>query len=337
MNKRFRSRIILLMILGVLMIAVKSSDGTINDNGNLSVQLIPQLEEVAHIADTGGDTFQAIADGDILFVMDMLAGLKLYNISDPINPTLMDSYYDGGLAHDMHKVGDLLFMADHYDGLEIYNISNPFVITQLGTITDDGDGEMDGVYVKDELAYIAEWHDSSWDWSMKIINVTDPTSPVEITEYTDEDNEFARFFVRDNICYTACVESGFKILNVTNPNSIEEIASYNLAYSWEFQVIDDLAYVTDGSGIRILDISALETPTSLDFYNARRLCFGIEVIDDIAYIAEDEKGLRILNVSDPNNIFRIAQFDTEDVTNVEVQDDLIFLTMHEYGLLILKV
>jgi hypothetical protein len=315
-----------------------ATDGAFVTNTRLEIQMIPQLEEIAHIEDTGGDSFSSMAYDDVLIVMDMIGGIRFYNISDPSNPTYMSYYDDGGIPHEMYKVGDLLYLADHYHGLEIYNISNPSNPIKLGSITDDGDGEMDGVFVKDELAYVAEWHDSTWDWSMKIINVTEPTTPVEVAEYTDDDNEFIRFFVRDEICFTACLATGFKILNVTEPNSIGEIAHFDdLYYAMEFQMVNDLAYIADGSGLNILDVSTLNTPTRIGNYNTGlRNSFDVKIVDDIAYLAVDETGLYILNISNPQDIVKIGEFLTEDITYVEVQGDLIFLTMHEYGVKILR-
>lgn len=336
--KRLKTKFAVLTILSVMFFAIISTEGVINSNNSLSTQLVPQLEEIAHIENTGGDSFSSMVEGDILIVMDMNGGLRFYNISDPTNPTYMSYYYDGGIPHDMYKIGDILYLADHYHGLEIYNVSNPSSPTKLGSITDDGDGEMDGVFVENNLAYVAEWHDSSWDWSMKIINVTNPTAPEDIVEYTDDDNEFIRFFVRDGICFTTCFSTGFKILNVTNPNSIDEIAHFDdLYYAFEFQMVNDLVYIADGSGLQILDVSTLNMPTKIGNYNTEEPVFGLKVIEDIAFLGVDETGLFVLNISDLQNIVKIGEFTTDDITYVEVQDDLIFITMHEFGVKIIKV
>lgn len=327
-----------MIILSVMFVTIISTDGIVITNNRLTTQMIPQLEEIAHIEDTGGDTFSSMADSDILIVMDMYGGLRFYNISDPSNPTYMSYYNDGGIPHDMFKVGDLLYLADHYHGLEIYNISNPSNTIKLGSIVDSGDGEMDGVFVNDDLAYVAEWHDSTWDWSMKIINVTDPTDPTEVTEYTDDDNEFVRFFVREGICFTACLQSGFKILNVTDPLNISEISHFDdLYYTMEFQMINDLVFIADGLGLQILNVSIPNSPVRIGNYStADHPSVNIKVVNDIAYLAAYEIGLQILNVSDPENIVMLNEFAAEMLIDVEVQNDLIFLSMHEYGLKILR-
>jgi hypothetical protein len=338
MNIRFRSRIILMMILGVLIITVKSSIGAVKTNHNLSVQMIPQIEELAHITNTGGDTFQTITYDDVLIAMDMDGGLNFYNISDPANPIFKTDFYDGGIPHDMHRVGDLLYLADHYQGLEIYNISNPFSPIKLGSIADVGDGEMDGVFVKDELAYVAEWHDSTWDWSMKIINVTDPTTPVEVVEYTDDDNLFIRFFVKDDLCYTSCLEGGFKILNVTDPLNISEVSHFtDLYYALEFEMINDFIYLPDGEGFNILDVSSIDSPTKIGNFSTAQAAFGCDVEGDCAYVGVADTGLIILNFTDTQNIVKVGEFAANNIVNIEVNGNLVFLSMHGDGLKILRI
>ncbi|NHK32430.1 MAG: hypothetical protein FK730_13835 [Asgard group archaeon] len=337
-DKRIKSRLVVMIILSFMLITVISADGTVVTNNRLETQMIPQLEEIAYIEDTGGDSFSSIAYDDVLIVMDMDGGLKFYNISDPSNPIYMSYYYDGGIPHDMYKVGDLLYLADHYHGLEIYNISNPSNPIKLGSITDDGDGEMDGVFVKDELAYVAEWHDSTGDWSMKIINVTEPTTPIEVVEYTDDDNLFIRFFVKNDLCYTSCLEGGFKILNVSEPMSIGEVSHFtDLYYAFEFEMIDDTVYLADGEGFNILDVSLVNAPTKIANYSTTQAAFGCDVEGDFAYIGVSETGLYVLNISDTQNIIKVGEFAADNIVNIDVQEDLVFLSMHGDGLKILQI
>jgi hypothetical protein len=326
------------VILSILTINTKSSFSANNIDQNLTIKLVPQIVEISHISNTGGDTFQTITYDDVLIVMDMIGGLRFYNISEPSSPVYKAYFDDGGIPHEMYKVGDLLYLADHYQGLEIYNISSPFSPVKLGAIEDTGDGEMDGVFVKDELAYVAEWHDSTLDWSMKIINVTDPTTPVEVVEYTDDDNLFIRFFVKEELCYTSCLEGGFKILNVTNPLSIGEVSHFtDLYYAFEFEMINETVYLADGEGLNILDVSSVDAPTKIGSYSTIQAAFGCDVEGDIAYMGVAETGLFVLNISDTQNIIKVGEFAADNIVNIEVQGNLVFLSMHGDGLKILRV
>ena len=81
---------------------------------------------------------------------------------------------------------------------------------------------MGGVFVSGDDAFTSEYLHSTRDSILNIINVSNPENPIEIIEYTDADNEFHRFYVEEEICYAACLGSGFKILNVTDLQEIYE-------------------------------------------------------------------------------------------------------------------
>ncbi|NHJ85379.1 MAG: hypothetical protein FK734_07940 [Asgard group archaeon] len=329
MKKQF----LLIILLSILTLNSTMTLGNTNTENTLV------LEEITHIESTGGDTFQTIAEGELLIVMDMIGGLRFYNITDPANPVYLSYFDDGGIPHEMFKVGNLLYLADHYEGLEIYNISNPASIVKLGAIEDDGYGEMDGVFVKDNIAYVAEWHDSISDWSMKVINVSDSSNPQEIVEYRDGSNQFIRFFVENEICYTSCLDEGFKILNVSDLNNINEIAHYDqLGYSFNFEKVDDRVFLSDASGLVVLDVSIIDSPVLASNYSTgSHGIFDVEIVDDLAFLANDENGLLVLNISNIENIVKITEYQTDDIIGVEIQDDLIFVSMHTYGLLILQM
>jgi len=294
------------------------------------------FEELAHLATTGGDTFDSIVVGDLAYIIDMNAGLLIYNVSDSSNPELLDTYYDGGIPHAHFIDGELLYLADHYHGLEIYNISNPREIVKLGQIADTGDGETDGVFVSDNIAYTAEWHDSTWNWKMVLINVSDPTSPERISEYTDGDNEFIRFYVENDICFTACLLSGFKILNVSNPNGIIEIGSYvSGGYVYDMEIRENIAFVGDGS-LNIINITDLSNPTSIIYYYPNQTVFSVEVQEDLVFIGLDEYGVQAINVSILTDPYKIGEYRTDDVIGLELSNNILYLAQHEFGFRILE-
>lgn len=294
------------------------------------------FEEIAYIESTGGDTFMCEVFDDLAIIIDMHGGLLTYNITNPSNPVHLDTFYDGGIPHDFFIEDELLYLADHHQGLEIYNISNPSNLVKLGQITDVGDGETDSVFVRDNIAYTAEWHDSTWDWKMVLINVTDPTSPEKISEYVDGDNEFIRFYVEDGICYTACLTSGFKILNVSNPSSIVEIGSFvSGAYVYDLEIRDDIAFVADGR-LSIINTTDLSDPFEISYYYPNHAVFDLQLQNDLAFIALDERGIQAVNISLLDEPEKLGEYRTDDVIGLELSNEILYLSMHEFGFKILS-
>ncbi|MCY3414583.1 MAG: hypothetical protein INQ03_23240 [Candidatus Heimdallarchaeota archaeon] len=59
-----------------------------------------------------------VVDG-IAYVSDVDNGILLIDVSDPTNPILLSSYFDGGSGQDVDVQGKYIFLADRTDGLEI--------------------------------------------------------------------------------------------------------------------------------------------------------------------------------------------------------------------------
>ncbi|WP_409825390.1 cadherin domain-containing protein [Microcystis sp.] len=66
------------------------------------------------------------------------------------------------------------------------------------------------------------------------------------------------------------------------------------------QIVGNYAYVADGSGLQIIDISNPAAPTLVDNY-ITGYAEGVEIVGNYAYVATGEGGLQIIDVSDFNN------------------------------------
>lgn len=75
-------------------------------------------------------------------------------------------------------------------------------------------------------------------------------------------------------------------------------------------VYGNYAYVADSdSGLRIIDISNLASPTEVGFYNTPGNAYAVAVVDSFAYVADGDFGLRIINIHDPANPVETGYYD----------------------------
>src|SRR4030042_413570 len=122
------------------------------------------------------------------------SGLSIIDISDPTNPVevgyIQDDSQLGGTATALnHPEG--VFVSGKYayisswidDSLSVIDVSNPSYPTEVGYILDDSQGgtaiALDGaceVYVVGKYAYVTGFYDHG----LSIINVSDPTNPIEV-------------------------------------------------------------------------------------------------------------------------------------------------------------
>ncbi|MCK4543972.1 T9SS type A sorting domain-containing protein, partial [candidate division WOR-3 bacterium] len=95
--------------------------------------------------------------------------------------------------------------------------------------------------VKDTVAYVADYNDG-----LRLINVSNPTSPTEIGFY-DTGDEAWGVYVKDTIAYVADGGDGLRLINVANPTSPTEIGFYDTGdYAQGVYVQDTIVYVADG-------------------------------------------------------------------------------------------
>ena len=156
---------------------------------------------------------------------------------------------------------------------------SPPVITDIESPTEnqnpitpwnyDTDGIAEDVEVSGNYAYVADTHKG-----LKIIDISDPSTPVLAGKYTDE---------------------------------------YGHATSWDVAISGNYAYLAEGSdGLKIVDVFDPSSPKLSGHYETKSFCEGIDVSENYAYVACRGDGLLIFDVSDPANPIFTGQYDTDD-------------------------
>lgn len=82
------------------------------------------------------------------------------------------------------------------------------------------------------------------------------------------------------------------------PPSEFEIAQIELGSAYDLQLIDNHAYVSNNSGIAIIDVSDLTNPELVSNIGSEEALFGILVEEEIAYTGKNSNGLSIIDLQD---------------------------------------
>ncbi|MFW9924497.1 MAG: LVIVD repeat-containing protein [Candidatus Thorarchaeota archaeon] len=295
------------------------------------------FEQIAHITLPETIFLDCEIIDDVLFIMTVSNGLITYNVSNIQNPIQLATYQEPCYAHHFDIQGDYYFLADNALGMKIINITNPSNLQKTGVYLPEGDGEITGVHANGNYLYAAEWHDSLSGFKMLVLDISNKTNPVKIAEYNDEDHNFIRFQTEDDLCYVSCNSDGFKILNVSNPLAISEISHYsNMEDAFNFQIIDNRAFIADGSNFQILDIEDITAITKIGNYSTSNFVLDVEILDSIALISERGKGLEALDISTPQNPILLEEISTPDMFGIDVNGQYLYTALFEYGLKIFK-
>ncbi|MBN2015133.1 MAG: hypothetical protein JW778_08135, partial [Candidatus Altiarchaeota archaeon] len=171
----------------------------------------------------------------------------------------------------------------------------------------DTPGFAHDVFVVGDIAYVADYSNG-----LQIINVSDPTDPQIISEFSGPTSALG-VFVKDDIAYVADDwQQTVYIINVANPGSPGLYnAYYTGGYPLDVFVKDNIAYIADGpGGLKIIGVSNPWSPNPLATYTPSgtfNSASGVFVKDNTAYLAYHylsiagypSGGLDLVNVANP--------------------------------------
>ena len=285
---------------------------------------------------------QLYLKGNTAYIVMSSQGVKLVNVSNPLDLQLLISY--GFLSgNEIDIAGNYLYAVNTSGALTILNITDSLLITYAGGLSLGG--YPTDIEVFNNKAYISK---VSTDGGLQVVDVTTPSTPISISLYSG-DFEFVSG-LQDYVYLTR--SSKFTILDVTDSSSVQYVSGFDFpgfvndvavsgsyAYTGSngFRVIDvsdsthpvevgyanlngSLVEVADNSVVvyspysmtanntfYTMDVSDPTNPVSLDSYTCPAMTWDLVVRDNIAFIACWWDGVRIFNISDPTNIIQISR------------------------------
>jgi hypothetical protein len=141
-----------------------------------------------------------------------------------------------------------------------------------------------------------------------------------------------------NLLYVAA-ERGVQIFDVSDPAQPARVGTYVMNYANKIVVSGNLAFVSDGRDLWILDVSNPVAPMSVGGYSAFEPgVHGIDVVENLVYVAIQEEGMAILDVTDPSSPALLGGYDTVGYTyDVKVVGDRAYLASMASGVQIVDV
>ncbi len=139
-----------------------------------------------------GDGMQVLREGDALYVGHFGPsgmGTSILDVSDPTQPTVVRQWPAPPGSHT-HKVqvADGLLLVNHEQfrggenysaGMAVYDLADPFDPQQIGWFDSTGRGVHRIVYTGGRYAYVSAIPEGFDDRIWVIVDLQDPTAPVE--------------------------------------------------------------------------------------------------------------------------------------------------------------
>jgi hypothetical protein len=287
-------------------------------------------EEVASIV-TPDAVLNLAVEGDMLYVANRRGGIRVIDVSDPLNPWEVGSD-DTEYTQDIYLSYPYAYMAAGGD-LRIVDVSEPTnpVLVGVGIPPTEIGGPW-GVYVIDDYAYTA------FGEGLQIFDVSDPSNPIGLGQARfEQPGGLCRVYVHSNRAYVHCAHNGLHVIDVSDPsNPVVANSLYTSDWIWDVDGAGDYVYVHGWEALRVLDISEPSNPVEVGgyAYETRHDYGDIHVSGNYAYATDTYKGVRIFDVSDPSNPARVGFFETSGpLWDVQVSDTHAYVANDDFYVL----
>ena len=120
--------------------------------------------------------------------------------------------------------------------------------------------------------------------------------------------------------------------------TLKKVGKFNTGMSYGLSIKNNYAYITTNTSLFILDVKNPEKPVKAGELVIGSPIFGIDVINNLAFLAASDKGLVIADISDPKNPHIIGEYGSGGTMyNVEVVNNYCYTINYENGFEIIDI
>ncbi len=249
------------------------------DFGNLHVTNIFQRDNYVYLS--LGDFFGGSSK----------VGLAIIDVSDPMNPIIMDKWESTEVVSGSAIVvveGNYAYLGAMNFGFFILNISNPNSIVEISqhlpdiNFPEESPGDVAhpnarGMAVKNNLLYLC--YDAG---GIRVIDVTDKQNPNEIGRFLNDAAQentpkaYNNVIINGNYAYVAVDYCGLEIWDISDPTNAQMVGWWN---PWNCDTLQNLWLNSPGHSNQM----------------------GFDVENQLMFLATGKSELSIIDVSDPQN------------------------------------
>lgn len=291
------------------------------------------VPETIGIIDTNANAQTIEVVGDLGFVVDRLRGLQIIDASGRAQQTLIGSVNHYTQVRDIALSGSLALVASLNYGMEVFNIDEPANPTAIGSYRPELYYYVESVGVFDDIVYVSSLEEvvllevspsgtvnvlssiavskpydvqvengiayiASFDGALLVADVSDPASPVLLGSVDTPGNSWD-LVLQNNHIFLADYVEGLQVIDVSDPALPTLVANYaTYQYAHNVAVKDSHVLVSKWYGVDILDVTNPSNPLLVGQIETIGGAFGIEIVNDTAYISGDVEGVYVVDISD---------------------------------------
>jgi hypothetical protein len=295
--------------------------------------------------DIGGGYITSIAKyNQVMLFAFGWQGFKLLDITENGNYNFLDSYGLPNYIRSVFVKNNYAYTAYGYSGLRIYDLTNLYDIqfaSNFNVLThNQNSNDLVGFELVNNFAYLLTDYDG-----LQVVNLSDPLNPIFTDSLRWNGISPTSISIKDNHAYLSYYNYGLLIIDISDP--------YNLIVEGLFEsgikpgyvkCHGDYLFVTDYADLnniylRVLDISDPLNPILISSYLLPGNGMKFEIKDDLLFVACESKGLRIIDFSNINSLYEIANYNPGNnfTSDIKIVDHYAYLADGYNGLIILDI
>lgn len=273
---------------------------------------------------------------DHLFVATNQNELSIYSMSQN-NTVIFKSIvkFNVTLNQKIAIIDNFIFTVEN-NNFYIYNFTNYTNYGQVGK--KNASTYIYDFEINENIAYLAT------SFELIILNISNPRNMSIISTYT-ENNHFAygkhKISYYDEFLYLTDTYRGLRIINVSNPFKPHQVAQYFVNFFSnpessisEIAVSEKYVILLDRyNGLLIYSRISPDVLEFLGFTYASSSTVKMEIKGNFIYIAEENRGFRLVSIADPNNPYTetVISNNSSCYGFVLVDQDVFVLQENEIG------
>lgn len=249
--------------------------GRVGDDGSIEWVKRVQTDEARDVA----------ISGDVLILADGKFGLKLFDVSDPVDPKRIGSHSSYFFQSAVVTNRDMAYVAGGIGGAEIVDISNPRLPKLIWRRELS---EVRGVHVDDDYLYLPDGNDGFRIYSLE------KKTPEELA-VLDTEGWNCDCFVIGDMAYLADGGHGIKVVDISDRSNPRLRGSIDLGtIAREIHAVPGTVFVAAHTrGIMAIDVEDPENPVIAAHYQTVDDARGVYTDGRFVYLASGSGGVYI--------------------------------------------
>ncbi len=296
-------------------------------------------DSVAAFNQNMGKVSTILADGGVAYTLDPDSGLVISNVSDPTNPSAAGLIETAELPERMDKLGNYVIVAEGMYGAEIFDVSDPSSPTLAGTIRSPGIAY--DVAVVDNYAILG-----IGNFGVQIADVSD-ASAASYVQFFNTNGAVLGVTVAGDTIGLADGDVYSQILHNQGEFTYDPDQTGGVFSSATDVVIEDNKfYLSTEKGLQLVVYGGLfqKSFSPKGKYLSSGEAQAVDKVGDIAYLAEGDSGISILDVSSDGgsseyNFPELSRlpFTTGSAHDIKVKGGYAFVAGGMRGLMVIDV